>query len=167
MITKIRTIEWKFREEEREYKNYKRMPEVNHPQIAFEIICGIVPNNLIQEQFGVLWLNAINKVIGYEIVSRGTSNMTIVDVRDVFRSAIAGGAHKIILFHNHPSDNTKPSQDDMLITKKMWDAGRLLEIPVYDHIIFGSTKKRYTSFLERKLINSKFCKELITGSIKG
>lgn len=97
----------------------------------------------MKEEFWVIILNSSNKVIKEEKVSEGILNSSIVHPREVFKSAIAGNAASIILLHNHPSGNKEPSREDIMITKQMADAGKLLQIPVQDHIIIAGYK--YTS----------------------
>lgn len=74
-------------------------------------------------------------VQSYHLVSLGTLNASLVHPREVFRAAIAGAAHSIILAHNHPSGQTDPSPDDVAITRRIADSGRIVDIQVLDHII--------------------------------
>lgn len=89
------------------------------------------------ESFYAIFLNAGNKVIGVQEAHRG--NLTGVEVhpREVFRPAILGGAASIIVAHNHPSGDVKPSSDDILLTSRLREAGELVGIPVLDHVIIG------------------------------
>ena len=84
------------------------------------------------------------------LVSTGTQSATLVHPREVFRLAIAEGAAGIILVHNHPSGDPTPSADDRAITRQLVDAGKLLDIPVYDHVVIGNG--RYVSFAEAGLL---------------
>lgn len=70
--------------------------------------------------------------------------------REVFKVAVENNAASIILVHNHPSGNPEPSNEDISITKKLVEVGKMMEIPVYDHIIIAGNN--YTSFVERRLI---------------
>jgi len=99
-----------------------------------------------KEHFIVLLLNTQNEIIKQEIVSVGTLNASLVHPREVFQPAIATGCACIILAHNHPSDHTEPSTEDLLVTKRLKDAGRLLGIELTDHIIIG--RDGYYSFRE-------------------
>jgi DNA repair protein RadC len=83
-------------------------------------------------------------------VTRGILNSSLVHPREVFRLAIAFGAAGIIVAHNHPSGDPTPSADDRAITRQLVDAGRLLDIPVYDHLVLGA--ERYVSFAEAGLL---------------
>ena len=104
-----------------------------------------------KEAFSVLMLNTKNKVIGIKTVSVGTLDATIVHPREVFKSAILNSAKSIMIFHNHPSGDTKPSGEDINLTKRLVDAGNLLGIKVLDHIILGNNGN-YLSMLEDNLM---------------
>jgi len=90
-----------------------------------------------KEFFIGLYLDSGNKVICREIIHIGGLNESIVDIRAVFKNAILLNANSIILAHNHPSGNLTPSQEDINIAEKLNKAGKLLGIPVLDHIIFN------------------------------
>lgn len=105
----------------------------------------------MRERFVVFWLSSANNVTGFEIISEGTLNTSLVHPREVFRGAIVASCANIIIAHNHPSGNPEPSKEDISITQKLVDAGKLIEISVFDHIIF--TDDAYTSFVEKRLIN--------------
>jgi DNA repair protein RadC len=107
-----------------------------------------VPNfqDLLHEEFGMLILSRSNEVIKKHIISRGGVSGTVVDPKMVFNKALETLGSAIILCHNHPSGNLKPSDADIKLTKKMVEAGRILDIPVLDHIIF--TDNGYYSFAD-------------------
>jgi len=90
-----------------------------------------------REHFWVVALSATNTVKFVELVSLGTLNSSLVHPREVFRRAIQCGAYSIILGHNHPSGNSKPSGEDIALTRELEDAGRILGIKVLDHVIIG------------------------------
>ena len=90
-----------------------------------------------QEVFKVLALNTKNEVIGEKDVYIGTINTISVSPREVFKFAIDKCANKIMLLHNHPSGNCTPSYDDDKFTEKLVEVGKLVEIPVLDHLVFG------------------------------
>ncbi len=94
--------------------------------------------DLDHEQFWVLLLNRANKVLGAKKVSQGGMTGTVADPKLIFKTAIENDACSIILSHNHPSGNLKPSQSDMELTKKLKEAGKILEIQVLDHIIVAA-----------------------------
>ncbi len=102
------------------------------------------------EVFKVLLLDSANHLLRDTEVSSGILNSSLAHPREVFRSAIAEPAASIILMHNHPSGNPEPSSDDIQITKQLVESGKILGIPVHDHIII--TASSYTSFAERGLL---------------
>lgn len=104
----------------------------------------------VKEKFIVVCLNSANKIIRYEVVSVGSLNSSIVHSREVFKVAIENNSANIILLHNHPSGNEKPSQEDIKVTKRLVEAGKILEINVFDHIIVAGNK--FTSFVDEKII---------------
>lgn len=146
----IRTITWKFKDTSKEY------PELKNKQV--KITC---PNDLykefkflfsgeVKEKFTVFWLSSCNMVTGFEIITEGLLNSSLAHPREVFRGALVQSCANIILAHNHPSGNLEPSSEDVSITKKLIEAGKIIDIKVFDHIIFGD--REYTSFVERRLI---------------
>jgi len=98
--------------------------------------------DLRKEVFKVLLLNRVNRLIKEVIISEGTLDASIVHPRDVFREAMLESASGVILIHNHPSGNSNPSEEDLRITKQLVEAGRLLGIKVYDHIILAGESHR-------------------------
>jgi DNA repair protein RadC len=90
-----------------------------------------------QEEFKVVLLNSKNRVLHHQTVSLGSLNETLVHPRDVFRPAITFSAASIILVHNHPSGDPTPSDEDIALTKQLCVCGKILDIPVVDHIIIG------------------------------
>ncbi|MBU2493255.1 MAG: JAB domain-containing protein [Bacteroidetes bacterium] len=104
----------------------------------------------VRERFVVFWLSSANIVTGFEIISEGNLNSSIVHPREVFRGAIVATCANIIIAHNHPSGNPEPSREDINITKKLVEAGKIIDVTVFDHIIFAEGK--YTSLIESRLI---------------
>lgn len=102
------------------------------------------------EEFHVAVLDAQHRVERDITVTRGILNSSLVHPREVFREAIAERAAALILVHNHPSGDPTPSPDDRMVTEQLVAAGRLLDIPVHDHVIVG--RGRYTSFAEAGLL---------------
>ena len=88
-----------------------------------------------REMFVVLHLDVRNRVVAHEITSIGSQTASLVHPREVFKSAILKGACSIILSHNHPSGDPSPSKDDIDLTHRLVEAGRLMGIDVLDHII--------------------------------
>ena len=105
-----------------------------------------------KEKFYVVWLNAKNGVMGWECISVGNLNATVVSPREIFSLAVKYRVGLIIIMHNHPSGEPEPSSEDKLITKQLVESGKILGIPVHDHIIFTDSKSKYTSFAERGLL---------------
>ena len=103
-----------------------------------------------QEYFVCISLNGANEVIGNRVVTVELLNANQVHPREIFSDAIAERAASIILVHNHPSGNTKPSQEDIVVTKRLVEAGEILGIKIHDHIIVS--KDGHTSMEERGLI---------------
>lgn len=94
--------------------------------------------NKKKEHFYALYLDTKNRIIEKpELISTGTLNSSIVHPREIFKEAIKKSANAIILVHNHPSGDCSPSDEDLQITKKLIDAGKLLGIKVLDHVIIG------------------------------
>jgi DNA repair protein RadC len=104
------------------------------------------------ESFWILPLDAQHQLVGAgpTVITRGILNSTLVHPREVFIAAIAATAAAVILVHNHPSGDPTPSPEDRAMTDQLVAAGRLLDIPVFDHVIVG--EGRYTSFAEAGLI---------------
>ncbi len=112
---------------------------------AYEIFYPYL-GDLLYEQFAMILLNRGNKVIRVLNVSEGGVAGTVVDPKKVFRLAIENNASSIILGHNHPSGNIKPSDQDLQLTQKLKKAGLLIEISIIDHIIVG--EENYFSFAD-------------------
>lgn len=105
---------------------------------------------LEKEHLKVVFLNTKNEIIAYETISIGSLNASIVHPREVFNRAIKKSSASIILFHNHPSGNPEPSKEDINITKRLMEAGRIIGIEVLDHVIIGDGD--YFSLKENSLI---------------
>ncbi len=107
-------------------------------------------SDLQHEEFWLLLLNRSNKVINRKLLSRGGVSGTVVDPKLVFKIAVDHIASGMILFHNHPSGNLKPSESDIRLTQKLKSCGELLEIAVLDHIIVAGME--YFSFSDEGLM---------------
>ena len=105
---------------------------------------------LKQEKLIAVFLNTKNEVIIYQTIFVGTQNKSVTHPREIFHYAIRYSAIKIILVHNHPTNDTTPSQEDIEFTKNIKEVGELLKIPVIDHVIIGETN--YFSFFDHHLI---------------
>jgi len=106
--------------------------------------------DLSVEEFHVLALGSQSQVLADLLITRGILNSSLVHPREVFRAAIAEAAAGVIVVHNHPSGDPTPSADDRAVTRQLVEAGRLLDVPVYDHVIVGGA--RYVSFAEAGLL---------------
>jgi len=106
--------------------------------------------DLPHEEFWLLMLNRANFVIKKELISRGGVAGTVVDTKIIFKTAVDNYASSIIICHNHPSGNLKPSDADVKITKAIKEAGKIMEIPLLDHLIV--TEDNYYSFGDEGLI---------------
>lgn len=101
-----------------------------------------------REHFSILGINNKNMVVIYHNVSVGTATESIVHPREVFTAAILSGCSGIIITHNHPSGNLTPSKQDIEVTKRITEAGKVLGIPLIDHIIVGFDNPGYYSMKE-------------------
>ena len=99
-----------------------------------------------EEYLYMICMNTKNKIIGVFEVSHGNVNSSIVGVREIFQKALLANAVSIIILHNHPSGDTKPSREDVDITKRIVEAGKILGVQVLDHIIVGDN---YCSLKEK------------------
>lgn len=122
---------------------------VRSPRDVFELFAPRL-EDLPVEEFHVAVLDSQHRLERDVTVTRGILNSSLVHPREVFREAIAERAAAIILVHNHPSGDPAPSADDRAVTEQLAAAGRLLDIPVHDHVIIG--RGRYTSFAEAGLL---------------
>jgi len=127
-------------------------PKITSSKEAYEILLDSWDEDKLEfvEQFKILVLNRANKVLGIYEVSTGGVSGTVADPKLVFAAAINANASAMILSHNHPSGQLKPSEADISLTKKLAEGGRLLEIPVLDHIIV--TGEGYYSFADEGLM---------------
>jgi DNA repair protein RadC len=107
-------------------------------------------SDLPHEEFWVILLSRSNQLIRKELISKGGVSGTVVDPKMVFKPALQHLACAMILCHNHPSGNLKPSESDLKITRQLKEAGQTLEIPVLDHLIVGDGK--YYSFADNGLM---------------
>lgn len=112
-----------------------------------------------QEEFHVLLLNTKNRIVSDECVTIGLMDRSLAHAREVFRTAIRVGCLRVVLAHNHPSGDPRPSPEDIALTETMVAAGKFLDIQVLDHIILGSVTgdplgKGYYSFVQSGLMEA-------------
>lgn len=106
--------------------------------------------DLNHEEFWIILLNRANKILSRHLISKGGQAGTVADPKIIFQTAIENHAASIILAHNHPSGNLKPSQADLDLTKKLRAASALLDLAIPDHLIF--TDRHYFSFADEGLM---------------
>jgi len=104
-----------------------------------------------QEEFKILLLNRNNRVLGFYHIGTGGLSGVVVDSKLIFGAALKACASGIILFHSHPSGNPEPSGEDLKITKRLVEAGRLLDLPILDHLIL-TADNGYFSFADEGLM---------------
>ena len=127
---------------------YELPRETGSPEDAYRAITAITNvEEEAQEVLGILILNTKHKIVAVHEISRGTLNASMVHPREVFKPAVLHNAAAIICFHNHPSGDPTPSREDVEITKRLVEAGKIMAIEVLDHLIVGD--ERYVSLKER------------------
>ena len=123
--------------------------KITSPQDIADIFIPLLRDE-IREKFIVVCLNSANKINRYETISIGNLNSSVVHPREIFKAAIEYNSASIILIHNHPSGNPEPSNEDISITRKIVESGKIMDIPVFDHIIVAGNS--YTSFVEKRIL---------------
>ena len=145
-ISIITALELGRRRREAEALDRKKISSSND---AFELMQPKI-GDIGHEEFHVIFLSNHNKILGTKQISSGGITGTVADVRMIMNSAITQGATAIILCHNHPSGNKSPSEADIKLTRKVSDAGGILDVKVLDHIIV--TLKDYYSFADEGML---------------
>lgn len=133
----------------RQKADINNLSKITCSKNAFDLI-GPDLSDKSEEEFWVLYLNQANKINAKEFLSKGGITGTVVDQRLLFRNALGHKAVSVILIHNHPSGNCQPSEADKTLTRKMKEAGQLLEIKVLDHIIIAGNN--YYSFADEGIM---------------
>jgi DNA repair protein RadC len=123
--------------------------KITSPKDVADIYIPLLRDEL-KERFFIICLNSANKIIKHEVISIGNLNSSVVHPREIFKAAVDHSSASIIILHNHPSGNPEPSNEDIAITRKIVEAGKILDIPVFDHIIIAGNL--FTSFVEKRLI---------------
>jgi len=127
---------------------YELPTAITNPEDAYKAITTITNvQEEAQEVFGILILNTKHKIVAVHEISRGTLNSSMVHPREVFKPAVLHNAAAIVCFHNHPSGDPEPSQDDIDFTKRLARAGEIMGIRILDHIIVGDD--RYVPLKDR------------------
>ncbi|MEP7376811.1 MAG: JAB domain-containing protein [Chitinophagaceae bacterium] len=127
-------------------------PKITCSQDAYKVLLQTWDENKIEfvEQFKILMLNRANKVLGIYEVSTGGICGTVADIRLIFAAAIKSNSVAVMLCHNHPSSNLKPSKADDELTAKIAEAGRFLDVKVIDHLIM--CKDGYYSYADEGVL---------------
>ena len=123
--------------------------KITSSKSAYEIMRPHL-QDLAHEEFWIILLNRANQLIKSVVISQGGVSGTVADPKIIFKQALESLASGIILVHNHPSGNTNPSQSDINLTKKLKEAGQVLEIPVLDHLIYADSD--YLSMADEGLL---------------
>ena len=116
--------------------NRKLTKQISDPQSAYEAVKDLSINE--QEVFRVVFLNTKNAIIGQKDIFKGTLDSSIVHPREIFKEAVKISSSNIIISHNHPSGNPEPSKQDINITLRLKECGKLMGIELLDHIIVGN-----------------------------
>ena len=130
----------------RESSQSSVVESIKRPQDVYEIAKNYLAG-VDRENFVVMMLDTKNKIIGINTVAIGVLSSCPVHPREVFKPAILCNSAGIVLIHNHPSGDNSPSQDDLLMTNRLKEAGEVLGIPVVDHVIVG--EGNFVSLKER------------------
>lgn len=142
------------REIEVYYKNKVRisdMEKVAGSRDVFDVLQRVWSPKIDHvEEFLVLCLNRANRVLGWAKISQGGLSGTVADPKVIFQVALKSNACSLILAHNHPSGNLQPSEADIHLTRKLKEAGTLLDLPVLDHLIVSS--EGFYSFADEGLL---------------
>ena len=123
--------------------------QITNSRESYKILLPYL-SDLQTEEFWAIYLNQNNRVLGKSKLSSGGINQSVVDVRILFKSALEHLATGIIIAHNHPSGNLKPSSEDLKITKQIAEAGKILNIQLLDHLIIA--QNAYFSFADENLL---------------
>ena len=123
--------------------------KITSPEDLAELFIPLLRDE-VKEKFIVVCLNTSNQIIKFETISIGNLNSSVVHPREVFKVAIDNNSANIFLIHNHPSGNPEPSREDIAITKRLIEAGKILDINIFDHLIIAGDT--YTSLVEKRII---------------
>jgi len=124
-------------------------PSIRSPQDLADLLLPEM-SGLTQEQMRVVLLNTKNRVLGISTVYQGSLHTTVLRIADIFREAVRHNSAAIVVAHNHPSGEPLPSPEDISVTRELVQAGKLLDIPLMDHIVVGNGG-RFVSLKDRGL----------------
>lgn len=132
-----------------------RKQVVGSPNVVHEVLSKVLASenevDRMREHFWTVGLSTRNTIQYIDLTSLGTLNASLVHAREVFRLAIYRAVSSIILAHNHPSGDANPSEDDIAVTRRLTEAGKIIGIEVLDHVVIGG-RTSYYSFKEKGLI---------------
>lgn len=126
------------------------LPSLSCSQDAYKILESTWDNINYFETFKVMLLNRSNKILGISTIGTGGISGVVADPKLIFQHALKANASSIIIAHNHPSGNLKPSEQDLALTRKLKEAARFLDMPLLDHLII--TDSSYKSLADEGLL---------------
>ena len=126
------------------------LPQVCSSKDVYDLVYPSWDDIDYRESFKILLLSRANRVLGISSLFKGGQSGVVVDPKLIFQTALKCSAASIVLLHNHPSGNLEPSDSDLKLTKKVVEIGKLLELPILDHIIF--TSESFCSFQDEGLM---------------
>ncbi len=132
----------------RENGKLKRI-KIESAETVYELMHPVLADKSTEE-FWIVLLTRSNYLITKQLISRGGTAQLAVDPKVIFKTALDYHAASIVLVHNHPSNNIKPSPEDIQLTERLWQCGKVLDIPILDHIIY--TEDTYFSFADEHLV---------------
>ena len=133
----------------RQLSDLRERPRITHSRDAWHTIAPLL-TDLHHEEFWLLMLNKANEVFARERLSSGGMSGTVVDLKMVLKAALEAKAAAFIAVHNHPSGNLEPSRADIELTEKLKQGGRILDLPMLDHLIIS--ERGYYSFADEGMI---------------
>ena len=136
---------------------FKKKKTIHFPKDIVEIMVRILNRedeiDRKKEHFWTVGLDSRNCIVYIELVSLGTLTASLVHPRETFRLAVMKGVASLMMIHNHPSGDSSPSGDDIDLTKRMVEAGKILGIEILDHIIITEREDKFFSFKEHKMLD--------------
>lgn len=121
---------------------------IRSPEDAYEAVEAFLKlSEATAERFGIFTMNTKNEIVGVHMLFQGSLNASIVHPREVFQAALLNNAASFVCFHNHPSGHPDPSREDIEVTKRLVECGKLMGIDCLDHIIVG--ENRFISLKEK------------------
>lgn len=122
---------------------------LSSPDAAVNVMADMM-RDLDREMVAVINLDARNRPINFNIVSIGSINSSLAPIQNIMKSGILCNASSIMLMHNHPSGEVEPSPQDINLTERLIGAGKLMELPVLDHVIIGGSSGEHYSFRQER-----------------